>query len=818
MRWSACSLAAWALLLAAETNHVTAANAKFDLSTLQSIDVQPERLQLRSPREQAIVLVTGHFLNGLVVDLTREASITAATPEVAEVREGTVIPTGNGACDVTIIVGGKQATIPVKVAGFEKPSPISFRTETVAALTRQGCNAGSCHGAPSGKGGFQLSLQAYDHALDELTLTKGDRGRRANTIDPAQSLLLLKPTMAVAHRGGLQLKTTDYAYDVLRQWIAEGAGVDPAEGTRCVRLELVPTSGRVLKQPHLRQQIVARAHFDNGAVRDVTRLARFSSSDEQVASVSEDGVLIGHRRGQVAVMARYLDQLVSCQFTLVEEIEGFQWQDPPANNFVDELVYDKLRQLQYAPAELCSDNEFLRRVYLDVIGVLPTLTEQDAFLSDKLSDRRQRLIDKLLDRPEHARFWAMKWGDLLRLQKGEMAELGVHKFYQWLVDAFEKNKPFDQFARELLTAQGSTYENPVANYVRALDDPAEAAETTAQVFLGSRIQCAKCHNHPFENWTQDNFYGLTAFFNRMNRKPGMRIDEEVIYEARDGEVVQPRTGQVMKPWAPGGGALDELATTDRRQAFANWLTAAGNPFFARIAVNRVWAEVMGRGIVDPVDDFRQSNPPSNPALLDRLAEDFVQRGFDHQQLLRTILNSRTYQFSSQSTPLNQDDSRFFSHAKVRMLSAEQLLDAISQVTEIKEPFAGLPADTPATALPSPDFKHEFLDTFGRPARLTACACERNTNSTLAQVIQLFNGPTLQKKLLDKQNRFHRLLDQGAPLGVVIDQLYRAALCRPPTDAELQAASAHVASKPTPAEGLEDVTWALLNTEEFLTQH
>jgi hypothetical protein len=649
-------------------------------------------------------------------------------------------------------------------------------------------------------------------------LTKGDRGRRTNSIDPAQSLLLLKPTMAVAHRGGLQLKTTDYAYDVLRQWMAEGAGVDPADGTRCVRLELLPASGRVLKQPHMRQQIVARAHFENGAVCDVTRLTRFSSSDEQLASVTEDGVLVGRRRGQVAVMARYLDQLVSCQFTLVEEIEGFQWQEPPANNFIDELVYEKLRQLQYAPAELCSDNEFLRRVYLDVIGVLPTLPEQDEFLSDQLPDRRQRLIDELLDRPEHARFWALKWGDLLRLQKGEMAELGVHKFYQWLVDAFQKNMPLDQFARELLTGNGSTYDNPVANYMRALDDPTEAVETTAQVFLGSRIQCAKCHNHPFENWTQDNFYGLTAFFNRMSRKPGMRVDEEVIFEAREGEVVQPRTGQVMKPWAPGDAVLDEQLLSDRRQAFAAWLTAPDNPFFSRVAVNRVWAEVMGLGIVDPVDDFRQSNPPSNPALLGRLAEEFVKHGFNHKQLLRTILNSRTYQFSSQSTRLNRDDARFFSRAKTRMLSAEQLLDAISQVTEIEEPFAGLPAGTLATALPSPDFKHEFLETFGRPARQTACACERNTNSTLAQVIQLFNGPTLQRKLVDKQNRFHRLLDQGAPLDVVIVQLYRAAVCRPPTDVEIQTAATHVASKPTPAEGLEDFTWALLNTEEFLTQH
>ena len=807
----------WAPLLLA-TAPALAADAALDLSTLERIEVQPERIDLRSPREQAIVLVTGYFPGGLVADLTREASIVSATPTIAEVRQSSVIPAGNGASELTVNIAGQQAKIPVAVAGFDQPDPISFRTETVAALTRQGCNSGGCHGAPSGKGGFQISLQAYDHALDELTLTKGDRGRRTNSIDPAQSLLLLKPTMVVPHRGGLKLRTTDYTYDVLRQWIAEGAAVDAPEGTRCVQLELLPASGRVLKQPHWQQQIVARAHFDNGEIRDVTRLTYFTSSDEQLATVTPDGLLQGNRRGQVAVMARYLDQLVSCQFTLVEEIPGFEWSNPPANNFIDELVYEKLRELQYAPSELCTDDEFLRRVYLDLIGALPTLAEQEAFRADQRPDRRAQLIDLLLARPEHARFWALKWGDLLKLQKSEVAEAGVHKFHRWLVDAFEQNMPFDEFARRLLTAQGSTYDNPAANFVRALDESTEAAETTAQVFLGSRIQCAKCHNHPFENWTQDNFYGLTAFFNRTSRKPGMRLEEEVIYEGRDGEVVQPRTGQVMKPWLPGDGALGDEALNDRRRAFADWLTAAGNPFFARVAANRAWAELMGRGIVDPVDDFRQSNPASNPALLDRLAEEFVAHKFDHRQLLRTILNSRTYQLSSQTTTLNQDDSRFFSHARTRMLSAEQLLDAISQVTEIKEPFAGLPAGTLATALPSPDFKHEFLETFGRPARLTACACERNTNSTLAQVIQLFNGSTLQQKLVAKQNRFHRLLEEGAQVGVVIEQLYLASLCRAPTEVELQAAVAHVVSKPTPAEGLEDFCWALLNTEEFLTQH
>ncbi|MEX2168934.1 MAG: DUF1549 and DUF1553 domain-containing protein [Pirellulales bacterium] len=794
------------------------AEATLDLTKLERIEVEPKAVQFHSPRERAIVLVTGYFLDGFVVDLTQDAQFSPGDVAIADMEAGTVRPTGNGSCEIAVQVGDQKASVPIVVEGFDQPAPISFRTETVAALTRHGCNAGACHGSPSGKGGFLLSLEAYDQAMDERSLTRDEEGRRTNSIEPSQSLLLLKPAMVVPHRGGLQLKTTDYAYDVLHQWIAEGCGVDGAQGKRCVHLELLPASGRVLKYPHLRQQIVARAHFEDGAIRDVTRLTKFSSSDEQLATVSDDGELVGHKRGQVAVMARYLDQLVSCQFTLVENVEGFRWPDPPANNYVDELVYEKLRQLQYEPSGLSSDSEFVRRVYLDVIGVLPTLAEQQEFLADQSPERRQQLIDRLLERPEYARFWAMKWGDLLRLNKAEVKEAGVHKFHQWLIDVFQKNLPFDQFARELLTSQGSTYEHPAANYYRACDEAIVAAETTAQIFLGSRIQCAKCHNHPFENWTQDNFYGLTAFFNRVSRKPGLRAEEEIIYMSREGEVKQPRTGQTMKPWLPGNGVIEDSEMRDRRQALADWLTSPENPFFARVAVNRIWAEVMGQGIVDPVDDVRQSNPPSIPALLDKLASDFVEHKFDQKHILRTILNSRTYQLSSQATPLNQDDTRFFSHAKTRMLGAEQLLDAICQVTQLEETFPGLPAGTRATELPSPDFAHEFLDTFGRPARTTACECERTNDATLGQSLQLFNGSLVQQKLIDKKNRFHQLLEAGRTPPEVLNELYRSAVCRQPTEAELQAATAHIASKENPSEGLEDVCWALLNSDEFLTQH
>ncbi|MEO2049205.1 MAG: DUF1549 and DUF1553 domain-containing protein [Pirellulales bacterium] len=789
-----------------------------DFPGLVTIEVQPAQLTFHSPRERAIVLVSGHFNGGHVVDLTRKATFVAADPGIVEFRNGALWPQSNGKVTLEVQVGKHHATIEVNVDGIDQPSPISFRTEIVASLTHLGCNSGACHGSPSGKGGFQLSLQAYDHAMDKASLTRAALGRRTNRIDPAKSLLLLKPTMEVNHLGGLKLNQADHGYDVLLQWIAEGNQVDQTKGAQCVELELLPLSGRVLKHPHYQQQIVARAHFDSGTIRDVTRLTKFSTSDKEIASVTKDGLIIGHRRGQVAIMARYLDKLVSCQFTLVQDVEGFVWPDPPANNYVDEFVYEKLKQLQFPPADLCNDNDFLRRIYLDVLGILPTLAEQEAFFAIPSNQRRQQLIDQLLERPEHARFWALKWGDLLRLKKGEMKEAGVHKFYQWLVDVFEHNIPFDKFARELLTAQGSTYDQPAANYYRACDNMAEATETTAQLFLGSRIQCAKCHNHPFENWTQDNYYGLSAFFNRVSRKPGLRFEEQIVYVAREGEVRQPRTGQTMKPWLPGNATVSDLASHDRRHAFVDWLTSPENPFFARVAVNRIWAEVMGHGIVDPVDDFRQSNPPATPKLLDKLANDFVEHGFDQKHILRTILNSRIYQLNSQANELNKDDTQFFSHAKMRMLSAEQLLDAICHVTNLKENFAGLPAGTQATALPSPDYKNTFLDTFGRPARSTACACERSGDSTLAQAIQLFNGSLIHKKLADKNNRFHKMLEAGRTTEDVLSELYRFAMCRTPTEQEMQTATAHIASQESPARGLEDVCWVLFNSDEFLTQH
>jgi hypothetical protein len=508
----------------------------------------------------------------------------------------------------------------------------------------------------------------------------------------------------------------------------------------------------------------------------------------------------------------------TASLVFLKDIEGFKWNNPPENNFVDHDMFEKQRQLQILPSDLCTDEEFLRRVYLDAIGVLPTVPEAQTFLADQAPDKRAKLVNALLDRPEYAEFWAMKWADLLRLRNNKVTLAGVYKFHHWLVSALRDNMPADRFARALLTADGSTFANPAANFYRTAADANDCTETTSQLFLGIRIQCAKCHNHPFERWTQDNYYGIGAFFNRVQKKPGAAPEELVVWVARAGEVTQPRTGKQMKPWLPLKGDADVPGDDDRREALAAWLTSADNPFFAKVEVNRMWGHLMGRGIVEPVDDFRDSNPPSSAPLLDHLAKDFVAHGFDRKHTIRTILNSRVYQLSSRKNDFNRTDTRYFSHATTRLLGAEQLLDAICRVTNVEEKYAGLPSGTRATQLPSPDVDNYFLKVFGQPARETACQCERSSDSNLSQALQMINGPLVHTKVRDEKNRLRTMAAATKTDSDIVTELYLAALSRPPSEAELAAATKHVSAGTDRMQGLEDVCWALLNANEFLFQH
>ncbi|MCH2210684.1 MAG: DUF1549 and DUF1553 domain-containing protein [Fuerstiella sp.] len=759
------------------------------------IEVSPEEFRLLGPREKLQLIITGYYADGSVQDLTRTAMFSVNDANISVSEAGVVLPVSDGMASVTVAAGDLTAEARIEVVGQQESHPVSFQYGTLVALSKQGCNSGACHGSPSGKGGFRLSLRAFDAELDQYTLLREEFGRRTDALDPENSLLLLKPLMKVTHGGGLKLNEHDPAYSILRDWIAGGCQTDPEDAPVCVGIRVTPGENRVLIRPAHTQQMCVMAEFSDGTVRDVTELAVYSTSDTEVAQVTRGGFVIGKDRGEAAVIVRYLEFIESTILTFVKDIDGYEWQTQPVNNYVDTLTHAKLQKLRYLPSDLCTDEEFLRRVYLDLVGSLPSIEEAQQFLSDSSADSREKLVNRLLDRPEYGKFWALKWGDILRLTKGQVGDDGVHKYHRWIERAVSSNMPYDEFARELLTASGSTLENPAANFFRTTKDMNDCVETVSQIFLGARLQCAKCHNHPFERWTQDNYYGMGAFFNRVQRKKTRRPDEVFVWSAPTGDVTQPRTGQTMQPWVPVVGNVKQLSEIDRRQSFADWLTTADNPFFAKIEVNRIWSHLLGRGIVDPVDDFRESNPPSNGPLLDALAQDFVEHGFDRKHVIRRIVNSRTYQMSHRPNDFNRDDSKYFSHYWPRLLTAEQMLDAICHVTGIEETFESLPPGMKATQLPAPDLvNHEFLKVFGQPERQTACECERTTESNLGMAIQFLNGPLIHNKVRDGSNRFRSLVSSGKSDEEIITELNLAALARVPTGEEMAAEIGHVASK------------------------
>ena len=785
----------------------------------QRLEAYPANIELEGPSSQQQVVVAGFDSAGQPRDWTHEMTLVSANPAIATVQKNMVIPIANGTTEIVVQIGEAKQKIPVRVTSFEKKRPIEFESEVLVALSKQGCNSGACHGSPSGKGNFRLSLRAFDRVFDELTLIREDFGRRVNPIEPEQSLLLLKPMMKLTHGGGKQLSKDSAAYKILREWIAEGAKADSKDTPRALKLEVYPSQKRVLRRVDGSQQLSAMTHYADGKKRDVSRLVTYDSTNTEVATVDKFGLVTPHERGETVILVRYLEHIESVPLMFVDDVPNFQWKDPTPGNYIDQLVNAKLKQLQYLPAPTCSDPVFLRRVFLDVIGVLPSVDETNAFLADPSPDKRSKLIDQLLLRDEYPKFWALKWGDLLKMTSKLVGSDGVYKYHRWVEAAIRSNMPYDEFARELLAASGSTLANPAANFYRTSTDMNECVETVSQVFLGARLQCAKCHNHPFERWTQDNYYGLGAFFNRLQRKNTQRSGEMFVWTASNGEVTQPRTGEVMKPWLPQVGSIETNAGDDRRPAFVNWLVDTKNPYFSKIEANRIWSQMFSRGIVDPIDDFRDSNPPSNEPLLDALAKDFIESGFDRKHLITTILNSQTYQASGETSQWNEKDKMYFSHQSPRMLSAEQLLDAINQVAGLTQTFAGLPPDMKATQLPAPDVaKVAFLKVFGQPERTTVCACERAEDSNLGMAIELFNGPLVYEKLRHADNRFRKSNAAGRTAVEVIRELYLAALCRQPTDTELEASLQHCQSRSDLVSGFEDLCWVLLNTDEFLFQH
>jgi len=723
--------------------------------------------------------------------------------------------------------------------------PVRFRKEVMAVLSRAGCNQGACHGNQNGKNGFKLSLRGQDPDWDFDALTRDTLGRRTDRLHPEDSLILAKATGRVPHEGGKRFDRDSLEYQLLSRWIAEGMRPDPPNAPVLERLEVTPRE-QVLIEPADHVPLRVRAIFSDGHVCDVTRLSVFETSNLAVR-VDADGVAWRQGMGEATILVRYLDRQAAVQLAFVPARPSFAWPHLPEANYIDHHVFAKLRTLRMAPSPLAPDSVFLRRVYLDVLGVLPKPDETRHFLADTRPDKRARLIDALLERPEFADFWSLKWADLLHCEEKALDAKGVRLFHDWIRRSIAEGKPLNEFARELIAGRGSTYSQPAANWYRALRDPQARAEAAAQVFLGIRMQCARCHNHPFDRWTQTDYHSFAAFFcrvqyrivanNRRDRFDKHEFDgEQIVWMDRTSEIKHPRSEEVLRPLFLGerdcgsapsttrGASAPPLAT-DRLLALADWIADPKNPFFARAQVNRVWYHLFGRGIVEPNDDFRASNPPVNASLLDALAQDFIDHHFDLRSLVRTILNSHTYQLSAKPNETNSDDEANFARALVRPLQAEQLLDALAQVTGVTLSFSGQPVGTRAGQLPGVAIPRgrrrqasdgeRFLTSFGKPGRLLSCECERSEDTTLHQAFQLITGPLLNQMLRESDNRLGRLLAAGKSDAEIIEEFYLAALCRPPSATERQAALAMLSQAKDRRAALEDLVWGLVNAKEFL---
>ncbi|HWY87472.1 MAG TPA: DUF1549 and DUF1553 domain-containing protein [Gemmataceae bacterium] len=726
---------------------------------------------------------------------------------------------------VAILLG---LAIPFAARGEE---PVNFRQEVMAVLSRGGCNQGACHGNLHGKGGFKLSLRGEAPDLDLAAVTMGQMGRRINLQQPEASLILQKATARVPHEGGQRFPANSPEFAILKRWLEAGARADPPKH-RLTRLVIEPTEIFLL-EPARDIQVRAWGILADGSKKDVSGLAVFESSNLNM-EVDRKGLVRSSLPGETTVTVRYLHLQQAAHLAFVPARPGFQWSNPPTRNYIDELIDARLRKLRMNPSELCTEGEFVRRAYLDLLGLLPTPEETRHFLADTHPDKRAALVDTLLGRPEFAEYWALRWSDVLRNEEKQLDRKGTQVYYDWIRQAIAKDMPLNEFARELIASQGSTYKVPAANYYRALRDPQTRTEATAQVFLGIRMLCAKCHNHPFNQWTQSDYYQLAAFFARVqykiktnNRKDKLDshefIGDQEVYQDDSSEMKHPVTGAVLQPRFLGGPTLELGPDDDRSEALANWVADPNNPFFARTQANRIWSYLLGRGIVEPNDDFRQSNPPVNEPLLEALATDLVKNRFDQKHLIRTIMNSRTYQTSARPNDTNADDEINFSHTYVRSLPAEALLDALAQVTGTKVAFGEHPDINRAGQMPSMPVTrrkqsaqggYRFLRLFGKPERLLSCDCERSDSTTVAQALNLITGDIVNKALDQPDNRLGRLLKEGSSNAAILDELYLACLCRAPTLAERSTILPTMDSAVNRREAWEDVLWGLVNSKEF----
>ncbi|MBI3823105.1 MAG: DUF1553 domain-containing protein [Planctomycetes bacterium] len=808
------SLFAWLFFLPA------LASAQVPTAALQKLSTYPAQIDFTGPRDEQRVGVVGEYADGRTWDLGRTAKLTSANPKIAEVgADGIVRPVNDGQTTITVAANGKSESIPVKVKNAAKDIPVSFSREIVPILTRFGCNGGACHGSQHGRGGFKLSLFGFDPLFDHAQIVQSAEGRRVVLSDPERSILLMKPALLMEHGGGERFKVNSRAYHRFKSWLEDGTPEASTKDPDATAIEVWPP--RRIMVPGEQQQLLVKATWRDGKIEDVTATAQFDSLNDAVAAVTPDGLVTAKDRGETHIMIRFAGQASVAQVTL-PYAKFEKYPNLARNNFIDEKLIAKWQDLGLTPSPLCADEEFFRRIHLDAIGTMPTPDEIRAFLADKSADKRTKAIDKVLARPEFVDFWALKWGDLLRINRDSLNERGMWSFHNWVRAQIRDARPIDEMVRDIVTAEGSTYTEGPANYFMTSRTPSDWAETTSQLFLGVRIGCAKCHHHPFEKWSQDDYYGMAAFFVRLGTKNSQEFGifgrEQVVYLKSIGEQTHPRKGGVVKSRPLDGGDMND--PIDRRIKLADWMTSPQNPFFAKNIVNRFWGYTMGRGLVEPLDDMRATNPASNPELLDALAADFVKHKYDLKHLLRTIMNSRAYQLSSIRIPSNEKDSAnvHYTRYTVRRLTAEQMADAIDFATGTREKYAGLPLGTRAIQLPDSGVKSYLLDVFGRPARQITCECERTTQPNIAQAMHLLNGDALNKKLANPTGRIDTLLKAKKTQEQIIEELYLVTHSRVPNADEIDRAKRFVREAPTPREGLQDLLWVLLNSREFTFNH
>lgn len=753
-------------------------------------------------------------------DVTRHATYRSDDPKIATVdATGYVIPVGNGRTTVAVQWESQQVSVPVTVAGMDRIRPVDFATEIEPLLSRFGCNAGGCHGKASGQNGFKLSLFGFDIDFDYNALVKEARGRRVFASAPERSLLLLKAVGAVPHGGGRRIIPGSEPYRMLLAWVQAGSPPSAPDVPRVTQIRMFPAE-RIL-QPNRQQQLVVIADYSDGSQRDVTREAQYSSNLDVVAAVSDDGLVTTlDQTGEAAIMSRYMGQVSVCS---ILRPQGAPLSDLPGFtpiNFIDELSAAKWKKLGLMPSPTCDDATFLRRISVDLCGRLPTVDETRQFLADKSVDKRTAAIDRLLNSPDYPGFFAMKWGTILRNSNLAGSDRVAYAFHNWIKDMIAANRPYDEFVRGIVAASGEWPDAPAINWFwQSRDDQLhQTTADTAQVFLGQRLQCARCHHHPYEKWGQDDYFGLAGFYTRLGRKgfgepPPYFTSSNVTM----GEL-HPITQKAIEPKFLAGDYAKFGPEEDPRHALVDWMAKPDNPYFAKAFVNRMWGHFFARGIVQEIDDLRATNPPSNPELLDALAKEFLDHKFDVKHIIRLIVTSRTHQLSSAANELNASDRQNFARYYARRFPAEVLSDAVDQATGVKSNFGNMSPDSRAVDLPHEGFGSYFLDAFDRPKRATACECERSTSATLSQVLLLANSDEVENKLADGRGRIQKMFEAKATNPAMIEELYLATLSRYPTLEEAAAMEQHIGESPEPRRGVEDVLWSLLNSREFMFNH